>query len=63
MFRKGLSDRLTGLENERMAAGGRGKGTVREFGMDTHTLLYLKQITVRGLLYSTGNSTQCCMAA
>ena len=63
MFRKGLSDRLTDLENELMAAGEGGGGTVREFGMDMHTLLYLKQITIRGLLYSTGNSTQCCMAA
>ena len=55
MFRKGLSDRLTDLENERMAAGGRGKGTVREFGMDMHTLVYLKQITIRA--YCTAQGT------
>ena len=35
-----------------------GGGTVREFGIDMYTLLYLKWITNKGLLYSTGNSTQ-----
>ena len=34
------------------------EGIVREFGMDTHTLLYLKWITNKDLLYSTGNSAQ-----
>ena len=29
-----------------------------EFGVDTYTLLYIKQITNKDLLYSTGNSTQ-----
>ena len=29
-----------------------------EFGTDTYTLLYMKQITNKDLLYSTGNSTQ-----
>ena len=29
-----------------------------EFGIDMYTLLYLKYITNRDLLYSTGNSTQ-----
>ena len=28
-------------------------GIVREFGMDTYTLLYLKWITDRDLLYNT----------
>ena len=44
---------------------GLGKETVREFGMDMysihidgHTLLYLKWITNKHLLYSTGNSAQ-----
>jgi len=36
------------LENKLMAA--------REFGMDMDTLLYLKRITNKALLYSTGNS-------
>ena len=30
-----------------------------ESGMDTYTLLYLKWITHKDLLYSTGNSAQC----
>ena len=36
---------------------------VREFGMDMYTLLYLKQITNKALLYSIGNSAQCYVAA
>ena len=35
---------------------------VREFGMDMYTLLYLKQITNKALLYSIGNSAQCYVA-
>ena len=35
-----------------------GKGIVRAFGMDMDTLLYLKRITNKDLLYSTGNSAQ-----
>ena len=42
---------------------GRIGGRVREFGMDMYTLLYLKQITNKVLLYSTWNSTQCYVAA
>ena len=38
--------------------GERGEGIVREFGMDMHTLLYLKWITSKSLLYSIGNSAQ-----
>ena len=34
------------------------EGTVREFGRDMYTLLYLKWITNKDLLYSTGNSAQ-----
>ena len=40
-----------------------GEGIVREFGMDTYTLLYLKWITNKDLLYSTENSAQRYMAA
>ena len=32
-----------------------GKGRVREFGMDMYTWI------TKGLLYSTGNSAQCCV--
>ena len=35
----------------------------REFGMDVYTLLYLKWITNKDLLYSTGKSAQCYVAA
>ena len=38
---------------------GWGEGIVREFGMDMYTLLYLKWITNKDLLYSTWNSVQC----
>ena len=40
-----------------------GKGTVRESGMDMHTLLYLKWITNKDLLCGTGNSAHCDVAA
>ena len=39
------------------------EGTVREFGMDRYTFLYFKWITNKNLLYSTGNSAQCYVAA
>ena len=42
---------------------GWGEGIVREFWMDRGTLLYLKQITNKDLLYSTGKSAQCYLAA
>ena len=35
-----------------------GEGIVREFGIDMYILLYLKWITNKDLLYSTGNSAQ-----
>ena len=35
-----------------------GEGTDWEFGMDMYTLLCLKQITKKELLYSTGNAAQ-----
>ena len=40
-----------------------GEGIVREFGINIHTLLYLKWITNRDLLYNSGNSAQCYVAA
>ena len=43
--------------------GCRGVGKVRGFGMDMYTLLYLKQISNKDLLYSTGNSAQCYVPA
>ena len=38
------------------------EGIVREFGMDMYTLLDLKWITNRDLLYSIWNSAQCYVA-
>ena len=32
---------------------------IREFGINMYTLLYLKWITNKNLLYSTGNPAQC----
>ena len=42
---------------------GWGEGIVREFGIDMDTLLYLKWITNKDLLYSTGNSAEWYVAA
>ena len=39
------------------------EGIVGEFGIDMSTLLYLKWMTNKDLLYSTGNSAQCYVAA
>ena len=52
--------RLTDLENELMVVNreGRGEGIARKFGMDLYTLLYLKWITNKDLLYNTGNLAQ-----
>ena len=57
--------RLTDLENKRMVTGGEvwGEGIFREFGINTSTLLCLKWITNKDLLYTTGNSAQCSVAA
>ena len=40
-----------------------GERIVMEFGMAMYTLLYLKWITKRNLLYCTENSAQCYVAA
>ena len=48
------------LREKLMIVGGMdGEGIVREFGIHTHTLLYLKCITNKDRLYSTWNSAQC----
>ena len=41
----------------------REKGMVKDLGVDMYTLLYLKWVTNKELLYSTGNSAQCYVAA
>ena len=45
-----------------IAGEGAGEGTVRKFGRDLNTLLYLKWVTSKDLQYSTGNSAQCYVA-
>ena len=57
--------RLTDLEYGLMFVWGKDEGgkIIRDFGMDRYTLLYLKWITSKDLLCSTGNSAQGCMAA
>ena len=45
------------------AYGCQGEGIVREFGIDMYTLLYLKWIANKELVYNTGNSAQCYVAA
>ena len=62
-------NRLTDLENKPRCRGGVGRGKeyregiVRKFVIDIYTLLYLKWITNKVLLYSTRKSAQCCVAA
>ena len=41
-----------------MVTRGWGGGISWEIGIDIYTLLYIKYITNKNLLYSTGNSTQ-----
>ena len=48
----------TDVENKLMVTRGERGGINWEIGIDTYTLLYIKQITNKDLLYSTGNSTQ-----
>ena len=58
-------NRLTHLENKFSSTREekRGDGLVREFEVNFYTGLYLKWITNKDLLYSTGNSAQCYAAA
>ena len=55
----------TDSENELTDTSGEGweKGIVRAFGMDIYIQLYLKWISNKVLLYSTGNAAQCSVAA
>ena len=61
IFEKKKVRGVTDFKTEHMVA--EREETVREFGMVMYTLLYLKWITNKALLYSTRNSTQCCMTA
>ena len=55
---KETENKLNGFQGE-----GWGERTGRKFGMVMHTLLYLKWITSKDLLYSTRNSAQSYVAA
>ena len=46
-----------------LLGGKKEEGIVREFGMDMYTLLYVKLITSKDLLYGTWNAAQCYVAA
>ena len=46
-----------------VGGGGWGAGIVKELEMDMCTLLYIKWITIKDLLYSTWNSAKCYVAA
>ena len=46
-----------------LGAGGGGKDIVGEFGMNIYTLLCLKCITNKDLLFGTWSSVQCCVVA
>ena len=50
-------------EREKERQRNSGGGIFREFGMGMYTLLHLKWIANKDLLYSTGNSAQCYVAA
>ena len=51
-------NRPTDTENRLVVATGEGKDKLEEFGMNRYTLLRIKQINNKDLLYSTGNYTQ-----
>ena len=51
-------DPQTKKTNFQSPKGKRGGGINQEFGVNVYTLLYIKQITNKDLLYSTGNYTQ-----
>ena len=50
-------NRLTDIENTLIVAE-RGQGVNQEVGVNIYTLLYIKQINNKDLLYSTGNYVQ-----
>ena len=55
------TERDADLENKFIIAVG--EGIVMDFGKVIHTLLYLKWITNKSLLYSTWNSAHCYVPA
>ena len=58
-----IKQKVTQRANLWWLRGRMGEEIITEFGMNMFTLLYLKWITNKDLLYSTGNPAQCYMAA
>ena len=61
MIQMNLLTKQKETENELMVVGG--KGWLTDFGIDMYTLLYLKWIINKDLLFNTRNSDQCYTAA
>ena len=60
---KELAYRADSWTWEKELAVAAGEGIAREFKVDMYTLLYLKWITNKNLLYSTRHSAHCYVAA
>ena len=58
-----IKQKVTQRANLWWLRGRMGEEIITEFEMNMFTLLYLKWITNKGLLYSTGNSAQYYVAA
>ena len=58
-----IKQKVTQRANLRWLRGRMGEEIITELGMNMFTLLYLKWITNKGLLYSIGNSAQYYVAA
>ena len=57
-MRDKFRDRVTDVENKLTVTRRERGGVNWEIEIDVYTLLYIKQVTNKDLLYSTGNSTQ-----
>ena len=63
MIEMNLFTKQTHRLREQTYGYGERRGIVREFGTNMNTLLYLKWIMNKDLLYSTCKTAQCCVAA
>ena len=54
-----LTYKIKRLTDRERTHGCQGEGIIQDFGKGMYTLLYLKWITNKNLLYSTWNSAQC----
>ena len=54
-----LTYKIKRLTDRKRTHGCQGEGIIQDFGKGMYTLLYLKWITNKNLLYSTWNSAQC----